>query len=84
MKSGLISFYTDKGFSDKKIIKASVRGVKRKEVSMENLFCDKCIRAIRSRGETIFVGDAVYDDDNEGMCCSWCKEPDEPLFQCSF
>lgn len=39
--------------------------------------CDKCIMAIRSRGEKILVGDLIYDYDEseaENKPCEWCGE----------
>jgi len=41
--------------------------------------CYRCINAIRSRGEKIFVGDLIHD---EGInVCTWCEELEEELYE---
>ena len=45
--------------------------------------CDKCIRAIKSRGETILVGD-VISDWGADMECEWCNEMYEELNEVKF
>ena len=42
------------------------------------VMCDRCIRAIRSRGERIFVGELIYED--EARICSCCEELEHELF----
>ena len=44
------------------------------------LLCDICIQAIRSRGEKIFVGNAVYADDDQ-IICDWCDEDFDELYE---
>jgi hypothetical protein len=46
------------------------------------LMCDRCIRAIRSRGETIFVGNLVHAD--EIKPCNWCEELNDELYTVKF
>jgi hypothetical protein len=46
------------------------------------VMCDCCIRAIKSRGETIYVGNFV--DDEETDTCIWCSEPNEELYEVMF
>ena len=43
------------------------------------VICDTCIMAIKSRGEKIYVGDSVHDDNNESMTCEWCKDEFDEL-----
>lgn len=48
--------------------------------------CSRCIAAIRSRGEDVFVGEAVDLDESEleNAPCEWCEETDCELFECLF
>jgi len=46
------------------------------------VFCDCCIRAIRSRGEKIFVGDVIHDEEYDS--CGWCGEPSDELYEVKF
>lgn len=62
------------------------------------LLCDRCISAIKARGEKVFVGDMIsqdieydeekgewhqiYDCDEPIKKCEWCEEPNEELFEC--
>lgn len=62
------------------------------------LLCDRCISAIKSRGEKVFIGDTisqdieydekkggwynVHDPDEPIKKCEWCDEPDTELFEC--
>ena len=58
------------------------------------LLCEDCIEAIKSRGETVYVGSAVerWDYENPGeFKCAWCDDDylmgDEPddcdvLYEC--
>lgn len=46
------------------------------------VLCDGCIRAIRSRGEAVFVGELVHDEKYSD--CVWCKEPNEELYAVVF
>lgn len=54
------------------------------------LLCDRCIRAIESRGETIQLGaqvsrDDIYDeDDNAEFECEWCGEEYDELREVEF
>jgi len=43
------------------------------------VICNRCIRAIRSRGERIFVGDLIIYDDEPGIC-TWCEESEHELY----
>jgi len=46
------------------------------------VLCDRCIRAVRSRGEKIYVSDLM---DNECFnTCMWCFAPDDELFKVAF
>jgi hypothetical protein len=51
-------------------------------MSLRGALCDRCIRAIQSRGEKVYVGNRVRD--KEVNICVWCKEPDDELFEASF
>ncbi len=42
--------------------------------------CSRCIEAIKSRGEEVFVGKEVVDDDDDKLC-EWCGEHDT-LYEC--
>lgn len=60
--------------------------------------CDRCIDAIRSRGEKVAVGDMIsqdidydeekdewfqiYDEDEPILKCDWCGEVDCELYEC--
>lgn len=48
--------------------------------------CRHCIDAIKSRGETVFVGDIVPDEieTDELKICEWCEEEYIELFECMF
>ena len=58
------------------------------------ILCDRCIAAIKSRGENIFVGKRIsqdidyyedkeqYDTDKSIQKCNWCEEPNEELYEC--
>ena len=46
--------------------------------------CDQCIRAIKSRGEKIFVGDLILYDEEVENICYWCGEEDEELYEVRF
>ena len=52
------------------------------EVIFTTVLCDRCIRAVRSRGEKIYVSDLV----NNGRfnACMWCEAPDDELFKVAF
>jgi hypothetical protein len=40
-----------------------------------DVVCDICIRAIKSRGEPIMVGEAVHNNRDENpLRCFWCKD----------
>lgn len=45
--------------------------------------CKRCIDAIKSRGEIVYVGPQVFiiDDDEEEEKCDWCEEVDD-LYDC--
>lgn len=47
------------------------------------LLCRRCIDAIKSRGEIVYVGPQAYDCtyDDEEKVCEWCEEEDD-LFEC--
>lgn len=44
--------------------------------------CERCIQAIKSHGEHIFVNDIAHSIDDEQQC-EWCGEVDD-LYECSF
>lgn len=48
--------------------------------------CPRCIAAIRSHGEKVFVGESTYwdDDYSEDDVCEWCEEGGEELYTCHF
>jgi hypothetical protein len=41
--------------------------------------CDRCIRALRSRGEAILIGYIHVDNINDS--CSWCEKSDTDLYE---
>lgn len=45
--------------------------------------CRRCIDAIKSRGEIVYVGPQVFsvDDGEEEEKCDWCEEVDD-LYDC--
>ena len=45
--------------------------------------CDRCIQAIRSKGEEIFVGE-IISDRGADMECEWCNEMYEELNEVKF
>lgn len=50
------------------------------------LLCKRCIDAIKSRGEDIWVGRLAYscdDAEEEEKKCDWCEEIDD-LYDCRF
>ena len=58
------------------------------------LLCKRCIDAIKSRGEIVYVGPMVereLDTDCKGrwwisddLKCEWCEENDDELYDCHF
>jgi len=46
------------------------------------VLCDRCIRALRSRGEQAYVGE--FDDNGQNNTCMWCEAPDDELFKVVF
>jgi len=40
--------------------------------------CDRCINALRSRGEMVIVGYIL--DDSSAENCSWCEKSDTDLY----
>ena len=46
------------------------------------ILCDRCIRALKSRGEQAFVGD--FDNNGNIHTCMWCEAPDDELFEVIF
>jgi hypothetical protein len=46
------------------------------------VLCDRCIRAVRSRGEKIYVGDLLSNE--RFSICMWCDAPDDELFKVVF
>ena len=49
--------------------------------------CDRCIEAIKSRGEPVFVGRHIWQDDvddGEITKCEWCEEEDIDVYECMF
>ena len=50
------------------------------------ILCEKCIEAICSRGEEIYVGglEMDYEEAEEtGTVCEWCGEPND-LYYCKY
>ena len=48
--------------------------------------CDRCISAIKSRGEKIFVGsivdpDEYFEENGEPLRCEWCDEEDVDIYE---
>ena len=41
--------------------------------------CDRCIRALRSRGEMVLIGYALDVGDTD--TCSWCERNETELFE---
>ncbi len=51
-----------------------------------SLICRRCIAAIRSRGEPIWVGPLeveVDEAEEENIVCEMCEEPDD-LYDCKW
>lgn len=52
------------------------------------LLCPRCIDAIKSRGEPVFVGPLIFTDydDNSTHICEWCEETGwiDKLHECVF
>ena len=46
------------------------------------ILCDRCIRALRSRGEQPYVSD--FDNNGNIYSCMWCEAPDDELFKVVF
>jgi len=52
--------------------------------------CKHCIEAIRSRGETVYVGNQLpfwsgaVDPDERYGTCEWCEEETDELWECEF
>lgn len=55
--------------------------------------CKRCIAAIKSRGEIVYVGSIIERDMemigkdwfiSDGLKCEWCDEEDDELFDCCF
>jgi len=42
------------------------------------ILCDRCIRSLRSRGETVMVGYAL--DEISAENCLWCNKSDTELY----
>ena len=40
------------------------------------VLCDRCIRGVRSRGETLYISDVIEHDD----ICFWCEDTENDLF----
>jgi len=45
------------------------------------ILCDRCIRALRSRGEQPYICDF---DNNGHDACMWCETQDDELFKVVF
>ncbi len=49
------------------------------------LLCDRCIKAIRSRGEEVIKGNLIAaEDDDHLLECQWCHEECDELHECRF
>ena len=56
--------------------------------------CQQCIAAIKSRGETVYVGPEIEREEDideegrwfvsDGLICEWCENEDDKLFDCHF
>lgn len=46
------------------------------------VLCDRCIRAVKSRGEKIYVSDV--DSNRSFSACMWCDAQDDELFEVEF
>ncbi len=65
-----------------------------KTTSIEHIrLCKRCIGAIKSRGEIVYVGPEIereletIGEDwyiSDELTCEWCKEEDEELYDCHF
>lgn len=58
-----------------------------------NILCSQCIAAIRSRGEKIFVGELIEQDEDlvdgkwitsDKIKCIWCNLPNVELYECKW
>lgn len=48
------------------------------------LLCPHCIEGLKSRGESVKVGDLLLDieeAEEQEVCCEWCGEVDD-LYDC--
>jgi hypothetical protein len=46
------------------------------------VLCYRCVRSIRSRGEKIYVGELVCEEESEA--CLWCGNMDDELYYVHF
>ena len=47
--------------------------------------CECCIAAIRSRGEKVFVGEEIDQEDEDNLLtCEWCEDENDELYECHF
>ena len=46
------------------------------------ILCNRCVRGVKSRGETILVREIENSD--ESACCDWCDTPDTVLYGAYF
>jgi hypothetical protein len=46
------------------------------------ILCDRCIRAVKSRGEKVYVSD--LENNRHFNACMWCDAPDDELFEVEF
>ena len=46
------------------------------------ILCDRCIRALKSRGEQAYISD--FDGNGNIHNCMWCEAQDDELFKVIF
>jgi len=47
---------------------------------MNKLICNRCIRGINSRGETVLVGDFARSNEDTDTGCYWCGDTETDLY----
>lgn len=50
------------------------------------IICQRCIQAIRSRGEKVVIDEEIDNEiaEEDGLVCEWCDEPASELCSVHF